>query len=159
MKKLGTVILPDGNTCSGKSTYSRRLAKERGAVLFVEDEALIRLGATTMEQMMQVSTFVKDIVVQIAEAGTDVILESGYFEKADRDRMKAFFTERRIPYEWHFLDVSPETWRKNIAKRNAEHDAGNTLVYRIDDGLIAMFEEKFTPPSRDEVDVWVDNNY
>jgi predicted kinase len=157
--KKGTVILPDGTTCSGKTTYSRRLTRERGAVLFIIDEMLIRFKATDFETMGQVEEFLKETACDIANAGVDVVLESGYFTKADRDRMKNYFRERGVPFEWHYLDVSPETWRKNIAKRNAAHAQGETSTYLIDDAAIAMFEQQFQPPAPEEVDVWVDNNY
>ena len=173
MRAKGTVILPDGTTCSGKTTYSRRLQKERGAVLFVIDEIFQRVGPTTAPptgeepasgpEMMaaaisKILEFVRETAVQIANAGVDVILESGYFNKAERDEMRAYFTERGVPCEWHYLDVSDETWRRNIAARNAAHAAGEVGTFYIGEAEIAMFVEYYQPPERGEVDVWIDNN-
>jgi predicted kinase len=159
MKTKGTVILPDGIACSGKTTYSRRLQQERSAVLFIIDEVLIRLNITDFAAVGAADEFIKEKACEIANAGVDVILESGYFHKEDRARMKNYFADRDIPYEWHYLDVSPETWRKNIDKRNAAHKDGESTTYVIDETVKAMFEQRFQPPSREEVDVWVDNNY
>ena len=174
MKTKGTVILPDGNTCSGKSTYARQLATERGAVLFIIDELFQRLGsaprptadgeeslsgpelmARAIENLLE---FLKETAVQIANSGADVILESGYFNKAERDAMYGYFVEQGVPVEWHYLDVSEETWRRNIAARNAAHAAGTPGIFYIGEAEVDMFLKYYQPPERGEVDVWIDNN-
>ena len=159
MKAKGTVILPDGIACSGKSTYSRKISKERGAVLLIVDEILLTFGVTDFASMGKAMGYVNQLAADIASAGADVVLESGYFKKEERDRMKQYFKDRDIPYEWRYLDVSDETWRKNIALRNAAHANGETNVYPMDEAMVEMFEKNYTVPERDEVDVWIDNNW
>jgi predicted kinase len=165
MRAKGTVILPDGKICSGKSTYSRKIRDDRGAVLLIVDEAILRVFGVTpdMEKVGEaygkLVEYVMELAAQFAESGHDVVLESGYFGKEDRDFYRSFFAKRGIPYEWHYLEVSDETQRKNIAKRNAQHKEGESTTYYITDELLSMFNGLFNPPEPDEVDVWVNNNW
>lgn len=165
MKQKGIVIVPDGKICSGKSTYSRKLRDERGAVLLIIDEALLRVFGVTpdMEKIGghygKLAEYVLELAVQFAESGHDVVLESGFFGEEDRNRYRRFFAERGVPYEWHYLEVSDETQRKNIAKRNAVHKEGESTAYYITDEMMTMFNGIFTPPEREMVDVWVNNNW
>ncbi|MDR0863221.1 MAG: ATP-binding protein [Oscillospiraceae bacterium] len=166
MGKIGKVILPDGKICSGKSTYSRRLRDELGGVMLVVDEAILKVfGAEyDLERVGQeygkLIEYVLWLAADMALHGTTVILESGYFGKDERDWYKKFFADRDVPYEWHYLEVNDETWSKNIASRNRAHDErGEDTTFYITDEFLAMFKENFVVPERDEVDVWVDNNW
>ncbi|MDR0819720.1 MAG: ATP-binding protein [Oscillospiraceae bacterium] len=166
MKTKGVVILPDGKICSGKSTYSKKLRDELGGVMLVVDEAILKVFGVTpdMERVGQeygkLIEYVMEIAADMALHGTTVVLESGYFSKAERDWYKKFFVDRGVPYEWHFLEVNDETWNKNIASRNRAHDEqGESHTFYITDEFLKMFKENFVIPERDEVDVWVDNNY
>jgi predicted kinase len=165
MKPKGIVIIPDGKICSGKSTYSRKISDERGAVLLIVDEALLRVFGETpdMEKIgdsyMKLAGYVMELAAQFAEAGHSVVLEAGFMGKEDRDWFRSFFTNRRVPVEWHYLEVSDETQRKNIAKRNADHKVGESTTIYITDELLAMFNGSFVPPEPDIVDVWVNNNW
>ncbi|MDR0858537.1 MAG: ATP-binding protein [Oscillospiraceae bacterium] len=162
----GKVILPDGKICAGKSTYSRRLRDELGGVMLVVDEAILAVFGAEYDlerigkEYGKLIEYVMEIAADMALHGTTVILESGYFSKAERDMYKKFFADRDVPYEWHYLDVNDETWLKNIKSRNRAHDElGESHTFYITDEFLAMFKENFVVPEREEVDVWVDNNW
>lgn len=165
MRTKGIVILPDGKICSGKSTYSRKIRDERGMVLLIVDEAILRVFGVKPdlekigEAYGKLVEYVLELAAQFAESGHDVVLESGYFGKEDRDWYRSFFTKRGVPYEWHYLDVTDETQRKNIEKRNAEHKEGESTTFYVTDKMLAMFNGLFIPPESDKVDVWVNNNW
>jgi len=166
MKKSGKIIIPDGKICCGKSTYSRKMRDELNGVYLCIDEAILRVFGETpdMEKIGpaygKLIEYVMEMAAQFAENGVDVVFESGYFSKAERDWYKDFFRNRGVNFEWHYLDVSDETWKKAISKRNEAHEMGDGgVTFPITDEFLKMFNENYVIPERDEVDVWVDNNW
>lgn len=59
----------------------------------------------------------------------------------------------------HYIDVPKKIWKKNIEVRNRAVADGTTAAYPIDAELIGKLERLFEAPTRDEIDMWVVNDW
>ena len=159
--KMAKVIMTCGRLCSGKSTYAQKLAGEMNAVILSIDELMITLfghdaGDKHDYYAERVKKYLYGKSAELIGSGTNVVLDWGFWQKADRDIARDFYGARDIPYEFHYINVSDEVWRQRIEKRNAEILAGMSDAYFVDDGLAEKFASMFDKPDKSEIDVWVE---
>lgn len=157
---MAKVILICGKICSGKSTYAVRLRQQGRAVLLSVDEVMLALfgqhagdmhdtyAARTQDYLLHKS-------LELVRMGTDVILDWGFWTREGRRSARAFYEKRGIGCELRYLDISEESWRARIEKRNAAVLNGQAEAYFIDDNLAAKFAARFEPPGPEEIDVWI----
>ncbi len=157
---MAEVIMTCGKICSGKSTYAQNLSKQLGAVILSIDELMLSvLGSDTGEMhdeyVRRCEMYLYKKSAEIVAAGTDVILDWGFWTKKQRSFAREFYRELGIKCELHYITVSDDEWRKRIMRRNAEVEAGRSDAYFIDDGLAAKFESIFQMPDESEIDVMI----
>ena len=155
---MANVVFVCGKICCGKTTYSQTICEENDAVLLSVDEITLAvfdgdLGEKHDEYVKRIKTYLLKKAVEIVRSGTAVVLDWGFWTKAEREFAKAIFRDNGIETEMHYLDISEEQWQRNIKKRNAEVLAENTSAYYVDDGLIHKFNSAFMMPEKDEIDV------
>lgn len=159
---MNKAILLCGKICSGKSTYAERIRRQENAVVLSCDELMLAifdplLGDRHDVISERVQQYLYKKSLDIIEAGANVLLDWGFWQKKRRDAARAFYGEKGIPCEFHYIDISDENWQKNIAERNKAVSEGRSDAYFIDDGLAAKFESLFEAPSPEEMDVWYEN--
>ena len=159
---MAKLVLICGKLCSGKTTYSKRLAKELNAVRLSCDDIMLSLfGKDLGDKHDEVADRVQKFLVQqsleIYENGVSVIVDFGFWQKARREKATAFYNERGIQTEWHYIEIEDAIWKRNIKKRNAAVLAEETLDYYVDEGLAKKCESLFEKPSKEEIDVWYSN--
>ncbi len=157
---MAKVFLICGKICSGKSTYAKQLqAADRSVILSVDEIMLAVFGLYAGEKHDEYAANVRHYLFQksleLIRAEINVILDWGFWTRAGRNEAKAFYRSRNIECELHYLDLGDEIWQARIDKRNQSVIAGETTAYIVDSALAAKFEARFEPPSKDEVDVWV----
>lgn len=157
---MAKVILICGRICCGKSTYAAELCRQNRAVLLSIDEIMLSvLGPYLGDQHELYSERTQNYLLhksaEILENGIDVVLDWGFWSRKKRESAKAFFAARRIPCQFHYIEISDETWRERIKKRNDAVSAGRTDAYFVDENLAAKVTARFEAPERDEIDVWV----
>ena len=91
--------------------------------------------------------------LELIEVGINVILDWGFWMKEERDYAREFYNNRNIECEFHYIDISDETWKIRLKKRNNEILAKETSAYYIDDNLAEKFASIFEVPNEDEIDV------
>lgn len=160
---MSKVILLCGKICSGKSTYAGKIMEKERAVLLSCDELMLALfdpllgdRHDVIAERTQQYLFQKSL--EIIAAGANVLLDWGFWQKSRRDAVRAFYAEKGIETEFHYIHVSDETWQKNVEERNAAVLSGKSDAYFIDQGLAEKFERLFEAPSREEMDVWYVNH-
>lgn len=158
------VILICGKIASGKSFYCENLRKSENAVVLSCDEITLGiLGKDLGEKHDEYTDRIKEYLyaksLEIIEIGTNVILDWGFWKKADRNFARDFFKSRNIPCEFHYIDVSDNMWEANINKRNCEVLSGTTNAYYVDEGLRKKLNTLFEAPQKSEIDVWFCNDY
>lgn len=157
---MAEIIMTCGKICSGKSTYAQNLSKQLGAVILSIDELMLSvLGSDTGdkhdEYVRRCEIYLYKKSAEIVAAGTDVILDWGFWTKEQRSFAREFYGELGIKCELHYIAVSDEEWRQRIAKRNDEVEAGRSDAYFVDEGLAAKFESIFQEPDESEIDVMI----
>ncbi len=161
---MAKLILICGKLCCGKTTYAKKLSKEIQAVRFSSDDIMLSLfgkdlGDKHDEVAQRVQNFLIQQSLEIYEAGVSVIVDFGFWKKAQREQIAAFYEEHGIKPEWHYIDIDDETWKRNLEKRNAAVLKNETLDYYVDEGLARKCESRFEKPQPDEIDVWYTNRW
>ena len=154
---MAKVIMTCGRICCGKTTYAKKLREERNAVILSIDEITLTLlpeGAGEMHDtyVLRAEQYLCSLSLQILRTGTDVILDWGLWTRAQRERLRAFYTEHGAEHEIHYLRISPEEWERRIRKRNARQKEEEPSAYFVDEGLLRKVESLFEEPSETEID-------
>lgn len=154
------VFLVCGKICSGKSTYAKQICIKKHAVLLSVDEiTLVLFGQLCSDKhddyVERTQNYLFDKSLELLSVGINVVLDWGFWMKEERDYAREFYNSRNIECEFHYIDVSDETWRERLKKRNSAILAEEISAYYVDDNLAAKFGDLFEKPSKDEIDVWV----
>ena len=156
------VILICGKICSGKTWYARSLQAKHPAVILSTDEVTYDLTGNEQGEgydafAARVNRYLRKKAAEIVLAGADVILDWGFWTKAERAESTAFFRSRGIAVEWHCVAVSDVQWERNIVERNRRimnGDGGPDFL--VDEGLKQKVLSCFEMPAREEMDVWAE---
>ena len=154
---MADVIMTCGKICSGKSTYAQKLRVERNAVILSVDEITLALFPEGAGEMLD--TYVERAeellyrkTLEIIVTGTNVILDWGFWTRAEREYARNFFGENGIHCELHYLKISDELWQERIEKRNGLIAEGKVSAYYVDRGLAEKFAGIFEEPDENEID-------
>mgnify|MGYP003303386906 CR=1 FL=1 len=155
---MAKVILICGKICSGKSTYAEQLRIQNNAVLLSTDEITLALfgqhcGDKHDDYVERTQNYLFNKSLELIEVGINVILDWGFWLKEERDYARGFYNSRNIEYEFHYIDISDETWKSRLKKRNSEIAAEETSAYYVDENLLAKCNSIFEAPSEEEIDV------
>lgn len=155
------IIAICGKICCGKSYYSKTLKEREKAVVLSCDELTSilfdnNLGDKHDEMSKRIWNYLLTKACDIANAGTNVILDWGFWSKKDRNYITNYFSSQGIKCEWHYINIDDHSWQKNIDERNNRVLQGNGgSDYFLDEGLknklLSMWEE----PTAEEIDVWI----
>ena len=157
---MSKVILTCGKLGCGKTTYAKRLCAERGAVLLSADELMLALfgqdaGEKHDEYLEKVKAWLLGKSLEVVSLGLDAVLDWGLWTKAERTAVKAFYEDRAVPCEIHYVEIGEEVRRQRIDERNRAVLSASARDYYVDEGLASKLDRLFEPPEPAEVDVWV----
>ena len=152
---MAKIFLMCGKICSGKSTHAEKLRKKYNAVILSVDEITLALiGQDAGEKhdyyVEKLKEYLYKKSLEILEAGVNVVLDWGYWIKAERDFAREYYSSHNVEYEFHYIDISDEEWYRRLAKRNADVLAKKTDAYYVDDGLAKKFQTIFEKPEKEE---------
>ena len=154
------VIAICGKICCGKSYYASSLLKKEKAVILSCDELTSALfdndlGDKHEEILDRIRKYLLKKAVDIISAGSNVILDWGFWTKEDRTKTKQYFLDKGIKYEMHFVDLDDATWERNVAERNKRVlDCQGGSDYYLDDGLKNKLLSIWQQPEKNEIDVY-----
>lgn len=156
------IIAVCGKICSGKTYYANRIRKREHAVLLSCD-ALTKvlfdndLGDRHDDMAVRIHAYLRERSVDIIRAGCNVIHDWGFWTKEERASISAYYRERSIPCEWHYIDVDDAMWQRNIAERNARILSGDGgSDYYLDEGLLQKLLSRWETPTHAEIDVRIE---
>ena len=157
---MAKVFIVCGKICSGKSTHAEVLKKEHRAVLLSVDEIMLALfgqdaGKKHDDYSKRVQEYLYAKSLDILETDRNVILDWGFAANQERDFAREFYHSKNIPFEFHYIDIDEEEWRRRIKKRNQDVLAGKVSAYYVVDALITKLDSIFEKPDRNEIDMWI----
>ncbi len=155
---MAKVFLICGKICCGKTTYANKICAENNAVLLSVDEITLALfgqycGDKHDEYVERTEKYLLNKSLELINKGINVVLDWGFWTKAERELAKGFYKSLNIECELHYIDISDETWKSRLHKRNNDVRANETSAYYVDDNLATKFASIFEVPSEDEFDV------
>lgn len=158
---MAKVYILCGKICSGKSTYSQKLRKSQKAVILSVDDITLTLlgqnGGDTLDVYVEkLEQYFFQKSVEIVETGINVILDWGFWTKAERDFAKEFYNSHGIEYEFHYISINDEEWYRRLDKRNNDVLEKKSEAYYVDEGLAEKFKSIFEIPTKNEIDFWVE---
>ena len=153
---MSKVILLCGKIASGKTTYAEALRRESGAVILSCDELMLTLfdqclGEKHDETVARCSRYLNRLALQIIASGLDVILDFGYWSRAERETVRAFFASRGVSVCLHYVCCEEGLRMKRLHERNQALAHAEERVYLIGDELRERLDQKFEEPSEEEV--------
>jgi predicted kinase len=155
---MATVHLIFGRVGAGKTTYARSFAATQEAVFFCLDEWMAKLFTMdapqplTLEWMLprvhRAEAMIWTVAQQLLDLDIDVVLELGFFTRAQRDGIRARVAESGVPILPHVVDAPAEVRLERVRARNA---GGATYTIEVDDATFRWAESYFEPLGDDEV--------
>ncbi len=146
-----TVHLIHGYLCTGKTQFAKELEKRTGAIRLALDEWVIAASGENEhldDQIYErVLGLVTDLWPRIAERGVDVVLDFGFWRRAERDEARAQAARVGAATILHSVRCPDDVARERCRRRNERLEQGQ---YRIDDNAFTMLRSKFEPLDPDE---------
>jgi len=154
---MSTVHLISGLPGAGKSTYAQQLQLRTGAVLFTLDRFLITMfgryavpdvgGEEHVRRVLACREVIWMSAEKLLAHGSDVILDDGYFLRADRRRVIDAAVALGADAKIHFIDTPLDDIRKRLADRNQNLPVYNFAIEpETLEGCVRLFE---TPSDAD----------
>ncbi len=155
---MAKVYLICGKICCGKTTYAQKLCDENNAVLLSVDEITLSLfgqhcGDKHDEYVERTEKYLLYKSLELLPKSINVVLDWGFWTKAERQSVREFYKSRGIESEMHFVEISDDTWKHRLNKRNMAVLAEETSAYYVDDPLALKFASIFEVPGENEIDI------
>ena len=123
----GDLIFFCGKMGSGKSTKSKQISREKNAVLLSEDDWLsshypkqINSFEDYLKYSAVIKDFVKCLVTNILNTGTNVVMDFPANTVSQRKWFKLLCSEVNCKHELIYLDLSDEQCWRQIEQRQIE---------------------------------------
>lgn len=150
---MAAVYFLCGMPASGKTTFAKKIALEKGAVRFTLDERMIAQYDYSIfdEQYGHLAGREKHKIWEEAKVilgnGRDVVLDWSLWSRESRTEWPLRVLAEGYDYKLIYLHVPLEILRQRLIRRN--QDAG-TLTYFIPLEELERFSRIFEPPTSDE---------
>ncbi len=141
-----TVYLLCGLPGSGKTTYAKELEKEGAIRLTLDEEVFKRFGReydNHDEKQKHTKEALTESMKEYISEGKSVVLDFGFWTKADRDDYKALI--EKIGGQWQLLyfKANLEVLKQRLFERNSSNPTENHI---IDKNLLQKFIDQFEEP-------------
>lgn len=143
-----------GKMAAGKSTLSKRLAQEHGAILICEDLWLSKLypgEIHSLEDYLRLAARVKLVVAahvqQLLEHGLSVVLDFPGNVPSQRAWFRTLFEAAGADHVLHFIDAPDWLCKTQLQQRNKELPEGSKAMSEIEFDHITSY---FRPPTPEE---------
>ncbi|MDP1569418.1 MAG: ATP-binding protein [Vicinamibacterales bacterium] len=143
-----------GKMAAGKSTYARELARDRNALLLVQDEFV---AALFPGEIQDIPSFVKysgrlkhalsNHICDLLSHGISVVLDFPGNTRNQRQWFRDLLERAHVEHELHYIDASDDLCRRQLRQRSAALPAGSAWTTDADFDVITAH---FQAPADDE---------
>jgi len=154
----GTVHMVYGPSGAGKTTFSMALAERLSGVHFPIDRWMQDLFGPDLpedfgydwvtERVARCEALIWTNAAQLATLGLDVVLDFGFMQRADRDRVAGLVDAAGFALERHYLTADAQLRRERVVARNI--DQGPTFSVPVPPEMFEFAEGLFECPSEEE---------
>jgi predicted kinase len=136
---------------SGKTTLAKRLEFELPALRLSADEWTTRLVGNMFdaEKDAIAKAIQSEIAVQSLRLGINVVVEGGFWYRAEREAMRSAANKVGGGTVVHFLDVPLPELIRRVRRRNKDLPAN---TYRISEAQLALWFTWFERPTAEELE-------
>ncbi|MCR5806590.1 MAG: ATP-binding protein [Oscillospiraceae bacterium] len=157
---MAKVFMMCGRICSGKSTYAQKLREQYSAAVLSVDEITLALFGQDAGDMLdtyveRTEEYLYRKSTELVEMGINVVLDWGFWRKAERDYAREFYGSKGIENEFVYIDISDDEWYRRLEKRNKDISENKSDAYYVDEGLAKKFANIFEKPAPSEIDTWI----
>src|SRR5439155_6945970 len=128
---------------SGKTTLAKRLAHEVPAVRLCPDEWMADLGIDLFDERTRgrLERRFWSHAQELLDIGQSVILEFGFWERAERDEKRLAARALGVPVELHYLAATTDELCRRLDARNRGDEPGTAVITReLLEGYTTQFE-------------------
>ena len=135
---------------SGKTTLAKQLSKECNAVRFSPDEWLYELGLDFYDDKarIRVEKLQWQLAQELLKSGNSVILENGFWLKAERDNYRSLASQWGVSTKIYFLDMNLEELKDRLIERNK---LCTPIVPKVNLDNLTKWAALFEPPTEEEL--------
>ena len=151
---MSTLFLICGLPGAGKTTLAKELEQKHNALRLCPDEWITKILADpdNIPELDRLRDPIESIQWDVAKRtfalGINVILENGFWSRAERNYFRSQAKALGANVELHFLNVDiDELWRR-LSKRNADLPSGTFHISKDD---LEEWARSFEVPSEDEM--------
>ena len=151
---MATLHLMCGLPGSGKTTLAERIERESNALRLSPDEWIVRLYGSQLTPPTldwcrdPVEALQWSVAERVLTLGANVVLDFGFWSRAEREEFRARAAALGAGSEIHFLDVPRAELSARLAARNAEPPPG---TFRVTEAQLEAWWQVFEPPTTDEL--------
>ncbi len=156
---MATIHLIEGPVGAGKTTFARQLGREIGAPALNLDAWMVTLFRPDRpdedflewyrERKERCLQQIWDVAQSVLDAGSDVILELGLVQRADRERFYARVARAPHDLRVRVLEAPRDVRRARVQARNL--DQGPTFQMEVPDQVFEMASDMWQPPDDEEI--------
>lgn len=154
-----TLHLIHGYIGAGKSTFSQRLAARTGAVRLNADEGMCALYGSNptaslfAEAYARLEAYLLEMADKFLRAGQDVILDFGFWRRAERDVIRRWGADRGARVVLYRVSAPDALMAQRTAQRTQTRPPGALF---IDSAAFESLRQGFEPLQSDESCVEID---
>lgn len=145
---LPRIYMIHGFVGVGKTTFARKLEQETNAIRFSPDEWMMDLfgqdpsAERFQEYFEKIERVIWKTVGRCVSVGADVILDFGFWTRAERDRCREFARQAGAEVTMYSLHCPENVLRARVANRTLERPEGALF---INAHAIDLFKKRFEP--------------
>lgn len=151
---MATLFLICGLPGSGKTTLAKQLEQTQPALRLCPDEWIASLlqDAADQEELDRLRDPVEAIQWEVAKRalvlGVDVVLEFGFWGRAERARFRVEAEALGAEVALHYLEVSRDELWARLQRRNANLPPA---TFAVSEAQLDLWWGWFEPPTADEL--------
>lgn len=145
---MATLHLICGLPGSGKTTLARRLEMEGAGLRLAPDEWMLALAFNLYDEAARsrVEQLQWALALRLLANGVSVILENGFWSRAEREAYRSVAHGLRARTRLHYLAVPIEELERRIIDRNRQVPSEAT----VDPRDLRVWLNVFEPPTEEE---------